>query len=556
MGNIDISDRTILSTTWEVLDKTPNKLFGCPAISLEKLYRALDTTYETLNPNPIISLLEEHSGDLLGINHKVSLKSVRKGENKDYWIVFQPIPAKVQPGSPKASSTVSASKPHKTSDSKINSNASSRHDLGEKEGKTLELLPNLPGGSNHLSHRTAPKSAREKIFSVLGMRKEKYRNDNGSDKSSVERVIHGQDGVSIEMESTDHGGQRDLPSQHDLSSLERSVHSMENDKGDWLKETQTWKDGRKKPERKGTEWSIIDAYDYASEDDHSAEIDIDQRRERNQANVDESERGTAERDITPDEEIKLDQHQVRTINGKAEVQGKHKEETREEAQPEVKTKFDFTDDNDISTNQRISPELNGDYYDYQAMHGRHDELEDGSNGDKPKGQRSRRDSQDRKKDKHKHGSKQERKDRRKDSESDSEINSISVADITSSEEDSKNKDGTRHKSVRGKEGRRNQKPPEDRKRSHTTRFRSSSDDEDISENTSNQYSTESEEHHENHKVPEPATPFLSRTFEGLPFEPDMSTLNSLSWFRDRYHLILAELIVLLGIVYILQASGL
>ncbi|WVQ65494.1 uncharacterized protein L199_003670 [Kwoniella botswanensis] len=556
MGNIDISDRTILSTIWEVLDKTPNELFGCPAISLEELYRTLDTTYETLNSNPIIGLLDEHSGDLLGINHRVSLKSVRKGEKKEHWIVFQPIPGKVQPGNRKASSTVSTSKPDKTSDSKMDSNTSSWQDLGEKEGKTLELLPNLPGGSNHLSHRTAPKSARERIFSVLGMRKEKYRNGNGSDKSSVERVIQGHDGISVEMDSTDHGGQRDLPSHHNSPSLGRSVYSKESDKGDWLKETQAWKDERKKPERKGTEWSIIDAYNYTPQNDHFAEIDINQTRERNHANVDESERGTGERDITPNEEIKLDQHQVKTSNVGAEVQDKHEEETREEAQPEVKTKFDFTDENDISTNQRVSPELNGDYYDYQAMHGRHEDLEVGDIGVEPKGERSRTDSKDRKKDKLKHRSKDERKNRRKDLESGFEINSISVADITSSEEDSKAKDGIRHKSIRRKSGRRNRKPPEDKKRSHKTRSRSSSDDEIISENPSDQYSSESEEHHEDHKVPGPPTPSFLKAFEGLPFEPDISIINSLSWFKDRYHLILAELIILLSIVYILQASGL
>ncbi|KAK6907908.1 hypothetical protein I203_101909 [Kwoniella mangroviensis CBS 8507] len=555
MGNIDISDRTILSTTWEVLDKTPNGLFGCPAISLEKLYRALGTTYETLNPSSITSLLAEHSGELLGSNHKISLKSVRKGEKKDYWIVFQPTIAKVHPGSPTASSTVSARKPDTKRGSKIDSNASSWEDLGG--GTTVELLPDLPGGSKNLSLRIAPRSAREKIFSVLGLRKEKYRNDHSSDKPSVESVIQGQEGDGIEIGSNDQGRQRDSASQHDPSSLGRSVHSKENAKGDWLKETHTWKDGRKKPERKGTEWSTIDAYDYTTEIGHSAEIDIDQKRERNQANVDKSERGKADRDLTPNAELKLDQQQVRTSSVAAEAEDEQEEESPEEAQPKVKTKFDFTDHNDISTNQRVSPELNGDYYDYQVMHGRHDEpLEDGAIGVEPKGEGSRRDNKDRKKDKYKHISKDERKNRSKDPESNSEINSISPADITSSEEDSKTKDGTRHKSLRGKEDRRNQKPHEDRKRSHKTRLRSSSDDERTSENPSDQYSSESEEHHEDYKVPKPPTPFFLKALEGLPFEPDISIINSLSWFRDRYHLILVELIVLLSIVYILQASGL
>ncbi|WVQ84210.1 hypothetical protein IAT38_006361 [Cryptococcus sp. DSM 104549] len=54
----------------------------------------------------------------------------------------------------------------------------------------------------------------------------------------------------------------------------------------------------------------------------------------------------------------------------------------------------------------------------------------------------------------------------------------------------------------------------------------------------------------------PQTPWLVTAFEGLPFGPDAQELAMTDWLRERWRLIAAQVVAVLGAVYILQASGL
>ncbi|WWD18828.1 hypothetical protein CI109_103283 [Kwoniella shandongensis] len=75
-----------------------------------------------------------------------------------------------------------------------------------------------------------------------------------------------------------------------------------------------------------------------------------------------------------------------------------------------------------------------------------------------------------------------------------------------------------------------------------------------------------ETRHKRHRLPvregvkvdeeAPPTPWLITMFEDLPFGPDIPALAMVDWLKDRWQLIAAEVVATLGVVYIIQATGL
>ncbi|KAK8864147.1 hypothetical protein IAR55_001393 [Kwoniella newhampshirensis] len=57
-------------------------------------------------------------------------------------------------------------------------------------------------------------------------------------------------------------------------------------------------------------------------------------------------------------------------------------------------------------------------------------------------------------------------------------------------------------------------------------------------------------------IQDPPTPWLVTVFEDLPFGPDIPTLKMIDWIQDRWQLIVAEVVAVLGVVFIIQAIGL
>ncbi|WVW85122.1 hypothetical protein I302_107159 [Kwoniella bestiolae CBS 10118] len=560
-----ISDRRILSTTWEILDKRPNEVFGCPALSLNQLYQALNTTYESIDPNRMIHLLGKHTKDLLGTEHKAACKSVRKGDNKDYWVVFKPEHEPVMEHKLPADEVA---KEQGTLAGTREDPNSSWEDLGNERGeeitKTVELLSDLPGGAEHLSQQTeTAKSARKMIFSAIGLRKEKDKERNEFDDSHrghSESVTKSDsyssrpDQVKTQLGVSDththaHAGARTEQqegSERNTRSVESPLSTSEEKRDeDWLEQTNQWDSKRAKPERKGTEMDIIDSYDYPSAS--PSRVNHDHR-----AEVEEGEKAIAQdphagvNGIEPAVKSK-DKGKVRDDGSAHMAQSKDLESREEVSHPKVKTKFDFTDKNDISIH-KSEPELNGEYYDYQQTQ-RH--------GIRSDHQGDERDRELRSLEREKKGSERRSKHRRPDE--------LDHPDVEYDDGDTPHRSRHRHKSrgehrsdsSRKRDGSR---PLKDVRDSERHRGRSSgrrTDREDSSDPTS-----KSEKNRKTSStgsldaMPEPPTPFLIKSFEGLPFEPDTSIVNSLSWVKERYHLLLAEVAVLLSIVYIIQASGL
>ncbi|WVQ96583.1 hypothetical protein IAU59_003688 [Kwoniella sp. CBS 9459] len=54
----------------------------------------------------------------------------------------------------------------------------------------------------------------------------------------------------------------------------------------------------------------------------------------------------------------------------------------------------------------------------------------------------------------------------------------------------------------------------------------------------------------------PPTPYWEKTFQDLPFGPDLPVLTIKDWLEDRWKILLAEIVIILGMVYIVQAIGL
>ncbi|OWZ61648.1 hypothetical protein AYX15_06146 [Cryptococcus neoformans] len=62
--------------------------------------------------------------------------------------------------------------------------------------------------------------------------------------------------------------------------------------------------------------------------------------------------------------------------------------------------------------------------------------------------------------------------------------------------------------------------------------------------------------HKEDELESPSTPWFEIAFEGLPFGPDVPAFRMLGWMRKQWRLLLAEAVFILGLVYIIQATGL
>ncbi|OXG77116.1 hypothetical protein C345_06465 [Cryptococcus neoformans A2-102-5] len=62
--------------------------------------------------------------------------------------------------------------------------------------------------------------------------------------------------------------------------------------------------------------------------------------------------------------------------------------------------------------------------------------------------------------------------------------------------------------------------------------------------------------HKEDELESPSTPWFEIAFEGLPFGPDVPASKMLGWMRKQWRLLLAEAVFILGLVYIIQATGL
>ncbi|OXB33946.1 hypothetical protein J007_06380 [Cryptococcus neoformans] len=62
--------------------------------------------------------------------------------------------------------------------------------------------------------------------------------------------------------------------------------------------------------------------------------------------------------------------------------------------------------------------------------------------------------------------------------------------------------------------------------------------------------------HKEDELESPSMPWFEIAFEGLPFGPDVPAFKMLGWMRKQWRLLLAEAVFILGLVYIIQATGL
>ncbi|WWC71145.1 uncharacterized protein I206_105098 [Kwoniella pini CBS 10737] len=521
--NSSLSDRRILSTTWEVLDRTPNPIFGYPALKVPDLYHALNTTSAILDIHRIVSVLEDNTENLLGGRHDISLKSVRQGQTKDHWIVFKPNPI-----------------------SDIEAN--------EIQQKTLELLPDLPGGEAYIKKQ--PKSARQKIFQALGMRRNqpnhditKTKHENILESGMLEREEH-------EPKGSEYRVRPKLLNEDERSDSVFGIHSpkqMYDDKAQESRPAQTeeWhqlkderqvheirSNDRRQPERKGTEWDIIDSYNYGSDEDQNEELQNPQNIENTKSKGSDGQildeiRDNREMKIRlkskfEDEEISLnnrnlidcDKNKYRDFEGTI---GKYFDEY---VADEMKEQDQEQPDESHEVVNSVSGDVRSQDRDFSGMKNE-DKLVD---HEQHKSEISKEKTKGSSTSKSRSRSSSEEMDRHRKEH-------INKADLQVKRMEDRSKYHRAEPHSRDHHQKLDAESQHHRKRNSHSKTHDSSD-----KNTS--YPDEIN------------TPFLIKSFKGLPFEPDLSIFDSLLWIKDGWQLLVAELVAVLGVVYIIQATGL
>ncbi|WWC63003.1 uncharacterized protein I303_105601 [Kwoniella dejecticola CBS 10117] len=577
----EVLDRRILSVIWELLnsDSSPNELFGCPALRLNDIYAALNVKSEQLDLNNIVSIVERHTADLVGDGYTASLKSVRRGQSKEYYIVFQ-LTSQIQIADSKThesrSSALSDQTPLKKPTEKLDEDAG--------QVKTIGLIPGLPGAESHATTKAQPKSAKQKIFRALGWSKKKDPSEavtqHDVNNKSRQIISQHEDDRTIDIQA-EHESMilENMPATEQASmhrnfssspiGLSPSTHNRrdnleEQDGSDWLEKTRGWhrprashedientreNDAEPKPERKGTEWDIIDAYSY----DHDEASDLDDTSSP-APSIEDRSKVSKEQDTdnAPRTRDGLSKRKLKSSFGQNEISINHRpvrEPTKDEFEGTIAEYFDEyagneheEDDADASCSwpQDIKGtfhEERRDRHDHQHNHKHTNQygLDHESNDDvkHPSSDRQHRHNHENK-DGHRRRAEadrpiehQHREKNQKDELSKSENNRRSDR-----EDIRRRSEHNSHRSIRERDREREQETK--REGDHTVYFRSKKD---------KQYHVQVD------------TPFLLKSFEGLPFEPDLSVFDSLAWMKDKWQLVVAELIAVLGIVYILQASG-
>ncbi|OCF35060.1 hypothetical protein I316_03100 [Kwoniella heveanensis BCC8398] len=93
------------------------------------------------------------------------------------------------------------------------------------------------------------------------------------------------------------------------------------------------------------------------------------------------------------------------------------------------------------------------------------------------------------------------------------------------------------------------------KERESDRKRSVTDNEDDSDQEEEGDSDPVEEESEVDRE-QPPTPHWEKTFQDLPFGPDLPVLAFREWIEDRWKILVAEIVAIMGMVYIIQATGL
>ncbi|WWC88276.1 uncharacterized protein L201_003183 [Kwoniella dendrophila CBS 6074] len=548
------SDRQILKTVWNILNRKPNDLFGCPALSLKSVYDALGVGENDLNIHQVISLLDVHTEDLLGSTHEVALKSVRKGEQKDYWITFS---------------------------------------------------PRLSDDSESKDHTAQPKSARQKIFGILGKgfggKKDKLsRRPKDDNRLSYIRTTSGQatdDEEIVEsrlpQEEKQHTMKRNFSNNHEIFEPDnpREVTFTPRPRSEL------------RPQRKDTELDIIDSYNYAS-----PEVLGDKTHKLKEVDV---RINSTEKDVR-EKPMLIETNKILNVTDPVEKYNDNNRDNDYKDGIKIKSKFDSDEKvinpkngNFVSshTHRFDTVQTNSEYYDNQgkfaspttASHPQtqQDEIDQGIQSKEAKNisrnaslkDRSKRNEEelsecrehrehshrtsfvDRKRvnhhdhrhnHHHHHASRSPSGGERKMHHThlyEHEYKRRTAAEgrsrdlRQSSDRYRSSRDGERD---RRRELRHHHRSPSSERRRHREDSRSKHKDGSRAEHKDTGDSRRGVSFDEE----ETKTPFLMKSFEGLPFEPDTNFINTLSWMKERWQLVLAELIAVLGMVYIIQATGL
>ncbi|WRT66751.1 uncharacterized protein IL334_003714 [Kwoniella shivajii] len=556
-----------------LLDKSPNELFGYPAIQLNTLYQSLETTFESLDARHITALAQSHSPELLDSEHKVSLKSVRKGQNKDYWIVFQPL-SELEPDHNiiNADSQTSRSQRQRSTDDEKVSN----HDDYRDGPKTVELLSDLPGGEGYDKQ---PKSSRRKLFNALGLKKvPSFRH-----KASAPEVAHKD--ISVNDNHVSQLDERDLRQARDDHVSQRG----EGKPQDWLEDTRRW---QKKPERKGTEFDIIASYDHSDVEDEGEDQDKHQDGNKYQ------EQGR--RAIGPD-----DGHATHDVRGIVAHPAKSEDDTMETKKIGESPNFseageyhgtykvrdsrdkieDFPKDNTSNRHDTFPNSRSTQYTDTTEDHSSDNIYKVGDDDSSSLEQSSESDTDDGhyetkkakkiiihdqhrdENDKSDHGETIDAKSRSRredipENKSQRQISSDEGEDVDSDVE----RERAYHTQAAEKQARKHHssssilETEDTPSASHKSGPSSSSSDKQRKHKrkSKSKHQEESPDSEDPRHISKntPPTPFLVKAFEDLPFEPDTRIFDTMSWLKDRWQLVFAELLAVFGMVYIIQATGL
>ncbi|WVO13352.1 hypothetical protein L204_100967 [Cryptococcus depauperatus] len=552
----------IIAAIIEILDRdsSPHPYFSAPAISIAHLASALHISPSSLSPSYCASLIRPLADNLFDVPREPVVRSLEQKDKE--WIVFVSLS---RPGEVSRSQSERGMRrderepvlPRPPMRRGKTSNALTDHPQDTTELNILHLVPTLPGGSDYVS--TPLRSSKRKgFFQSLGLQRNKSSSQPPSptamaleekEKRIQEDYIRKMAEQETKKETFD--PMRDVPPP--ISVVYREANPVLLGNGllgvpgpRYMNRQPHVGHEMKAEEDDREEIDIISSYGGDSPDESSEELKDKENKDVSIGKV-PAPRKTPD-DLPPvksghdgqmavdygsrtrkdrDKEERIDSFDLEAEDNGEEVD-KLKEKRKGQKREGADRKVSFVDREEQKSHRYSEPASEEEEGAQQSEYDTEDKKKDHDQESKQRHTRERTHEKKQKNDKkmyesdndndkeerrrHKDRHKSERKHREKDEDEQRDER----RDERRSKHKSKNKD-------------------KEKERTHRHKHREQVD-EDESGNTS--------------------MPWLAATFEDLPFGPDVSGIKIVDWMKKRWQLMFAEILAVLGLVYVLQAAGL
>ncbi|WVQ73558.1 hypothetical protein IAR50_003136 [Cryptococcus sp. DSM 104548] len=533
------ADGQIIAAIIEIIDRDPlhHPSFSAPAVSVSHLAAILNVSPNSIVPAHAADLIRPLSETLFETPREPVIRSLRKGLSKSYWIVFEGI---CRPGKDQRDFSQHTTPQQATPLPQPPARTRTRTERpSEVDGdiKTLLLIPTLPGGSSYTSpsptvrkekgrggtfFRSFGKSFSKETSSSPDLPLQLSSKESGAlteAEADIRKMAWGENGMvafdpmrDVAPPTPVSYGSVPFPSPKPNPLLRESMPGRPGEGGD------SQAPNRDVVENKdSTSFDIIDACGEIGSEDKRAHYRTSSLNSgivpaRKSLRVDVS-RHTRYSLLTP----------VQEDTGKEKIVSDQDSESSDAFEHDQNSDDMEKDDSD---QDQASRETNGDHVGKPGR--KHDEDDNSiqkksqgtSDGDESFKQASISASGQ--------GDQSDNEGDTQGQSLDSDFNPVEGGD----------KGIDRHETPKHKDKKHHRRSSKHKERS-----------------TTDKTTRKKHKHRHRSSQKDPETPWLVQTFEGLPFGPDIPTSTLISWVQSRWRLVAAEVVVLFGVVYILQATG-